>query len=147
MKKLVLVVGLGAFLLPLQAFAGYQTCGSTVVADTVKRCADGSMPLFHAGTIQPYTAVAPQPHRPGESHCQPTAAPPVQYRGTARTNANASKMVLDVTRSGGQVSAYAVFSQGLVGEGKLEGTEAGGTLTLAGVLRHVGSQWQIRLTG
>lgn len=54
--------GIAAFLLlPLVAVAGHQVCGSQPVAQNVRTCPDGGIPMFVADEIKPYPA--PQPAR------------------------------------------------------------------------------------
>lgn len=88
----------GFLVLPASALAGHQVCGNRVVADSVRTCPDGSMPMFVADEIQPSRpSPAPQPSpqptppqerapRAGDTRGAAATADPSYFFGVWRTN-------------------------------------------------------------
>lgn len=92
MRKYPLFALLSIFLVPLNAVAGYQ-CGNHLVSGSVRSCPDGSIPMFVADEIKPYTPPQPayEPIRPpgrDDSPRQPpsTLADTSYYFGVWHTN-------------------------------------------------------------
>lgn len=76
MKDAISVALGGAlFLVSAAAQAGYQSCGSQVVADNVSSCPDGTIPSYHAGQI-----AAPAPQAPNAQPGQSQTVQPYRSR-------------------------------------------------------------------
>ena len=65
MKNIASAVGLAlaATLSVGTAEAGHQTCGSQIVPESLRRCPDGSPPMFHADTVNPAPPAAKTPQQ------------------------------------------------------------------------------------
>lgn len=100
--------------------------------------------------IQVYQAETTKLNPPAGGPCVP-AEPPTRYEGTARNGQYQGHMDLEVRRTDsarGALAAKIAFSDGLVGDGSLEGTLAGADLTLGGQIRSFpGGDFRMQIRG
>lgn len=64
--RIAACLALAVLVLPAGAIAGHQLCGRQVVPDHVRRCPDGSIPMFVADEVKPHAphpGFTPQPAR------------------------------------------------------------------------------------